>query len=76
MAFLPCALRLRVPVPVKWGCVIAGTEHPFQSDPAQQNQASLSWSKTESGLLHSFANSAPHPVPPRTVPSSRIVPTT
>jgi hypothetical protein len=61
---------LRVPVPVKCGCVIAGTPCGFHAVPVQQNQPSLSWSKTQSGLLHSFANSAPHPVPPRTVPSS------
>ena len=44
--------------------------------PLHVNQLSCSWSNTCSGLLQSFANSAPHPVPPRTVPSSRTVPMT
>ena len=40
------------------------------------NHMFLLWSKTYSGLLQSLANSAPQPVPPRTVKSSRTTPMT
>jgi glucose/arabinose dehydrogenase len=50
--------------------------HAVHSLFCQVNHRSRPWSKTWSGLLHSFANSAPHPVPPRTVLSSRMAPTT
>jgi hypothetical protein len=46
------------------------------SSPVHVNQLFFSWSNACSGLLHSLANSAPHPVPPRTVPSSSTVPIT
>src|SRR5678816_2899823 len=76
IAFLPFSWILRVPVPVKCGCVMAGTPCGFQSVPVQQNQLFFSSSNTHSGLLQSLANSAPQPVPPRTVPSSWITPMT
>ena len=65
-----------MPVPVMCACVITGGSHAAQASPVQVNQRPLAWSKTKSGLLQSFANSAPQPVPPRTVPSSWIQPTT
>src|SRR3954466_1447209 len=76
IARLPVSWILRVPVPVKCGCVIVGTPCLLHSEPFQQNQLFFSSSNTHSGLLQSLANSAPHPVPPRTVPSSRMTPIT
>ena len=75
IACLPFSRMDLVPVPVKCGCVITGLAafEESQSSPLQRNQPSSSWSNTCSGLLHNLANSAPQPVPPRTVLSSRIV---
>ena len=69
IAALPLSARCRVPVPVKWVCRITGSPagQGTHDSPFHANQRSRSWSNTNSGLLHSLANSAPQPVPPLTV---------
>ena len=75
-ASAPFSARKRVPVPQKCGWRMTGSFAGSKASPLQWNQPSRSWSKTKSGLLQSLANSAPQPVPPFTVWSGRILPTT